>query len=208
MRLPTPRLFGRHERWGSQRHAALCDVRVVERLVSYGRDPEIDHFHLAGARQKDICRFYVAMNDAPGMRRGEDLQHAVSDVEDLGRTQTTAGPLPPLIERFSVEKLHRQKKLAVFGLALIEHADGVGVPDRIGNPAFSQKPAPGTWTLGKHATQHFDGNMDTITLPRLVHGGHPADAEEAQDLPLAAQSCAHEAHCRLDPRRSRRHVEA
>ena len=85
------------------------------------RQPEIQQLALPAPRHKNIRRLDVAMNNAPAVRRIEGIGDLNADPEQgllIHRPSANA-----VFQRLTIEKLHRNERMAVMLIDLVNGAD-------------------------------------------------------------------------------------
>ncbi len=137
------RLLRRHVAGRADHHAGSRREPIATRNA---RDPEVEHFDLFEpcARQEDVARLDVSVNDAERVRGAERFGDSPRQLDRLGRGHAEPQPMR---QALAVEPFHREPQLAVrdavgdvandAGMAeLSEHADlareSIEVNDRIG----------------------------------------------------------------------------
>ena len=85
------------------------------------RQAEVEHLHLAAAREEDVGRLDVAMQDAFGVRGVERVGDLRGDVEQV--PQIERPPDSCAIERLALEQLHREVELPVVLVEVVDRAD-------------------------------------------------------------------------------------
>ncbi len=103
---------------------SLTRVEVPARSPVLGRqlrEAEVEHLHRAAAREEDVGRLDVAMQDAFGVRRVERVGDLRRDVEHVPQIERPSRQPP--IERLAVEQLHREIELAFVLVEAVDRAD-------------------------------------------------------------------------------------
>ena len=186
-------LLRRHERRRAERDAVHGHRAPLEQP----RKAEIEHLDAvsahAGTRDEDVVRLDVAVHDPAVVRNLEHLEDHVGDHEKvtLGDRQPTMGP--PL-ERLTHEQLHDQVRRAVVGAArddvVVEHLDDARVFDAIGGVTLAEEPTAHILVLCVAVVEHLHGGARPVAMQPGVHCTHPADAEQALELPLVVENLA------------------
>ena len=97
--------------WLFLRH---CCLQV---LFTKLRNPKVEYLHIAVRPQHDILRFYVAMHDAGGMRRGERTGHLNCNLKRFNKLY--ASTREALTQRFAFDELAGNKTSGVIRADLV-----------------------------------------------------------------------------------------
>ncbi len=170
------RLLGAHVGRRADRHAGLREL--LAGLGGGARDAEVGHQGVA-AREQDVLRLDVAVDDAEGVGRAERVRHLVGDLQRVVHRQHGLAR-DAVAQRLARDERHHVVEEAV-RLAGIEQAEDVRMVELGGELDLSLEP------LGAHrgrqlGVQHLDG--DVALVPEVVReedGGHAAGAQLALD---------------------------
>ena len=185
----SARLLRRHVRDRADGRAAVGDVgggdgdaAVTGRFLIARRklgEAEIQHLCLASARDEDVCRLDVAVDDAArvgGIQRVGDVNAQFQEVVD------GQGPLADaMLQRPAVEQLHHEEPLAVV-LADVEERADVGVIQRRGDACLALEAFDRLRIARQLRREEFDGNLpaEPRVLGAIDHS-HAAAAEFFDD---------------------------
>ncbi len=174
------RLLGRHVvRCAEERAGAR------ERTARFGesRDAEVDDFRLHApvlvARQENILRLHVAMNDSAAVRHREPVDDRQDELDGLDRSHLRL-PRHQVGKRLAGEELHDDERALVVGLPEVEHAHDGRMSEPSRGARFSEEPFVEACRVGLLIvdTQHFDRDVDVEELiVRDPHGSHRARAD-------------------------------
>src|SRR5690606_20544237 len=81
-----------------------------------------------------------------------------------------------------------EKGAPILCCVVIEHVDGAGVPDRVGDVPLSKETRASFFLEGKCRMEQLDGHLGAISVGRFVDARHPAYTDHPVEVPLAAQS--------------------
>jgi hypothetical protein len=177
-------LLRRHVSDCSHHHARLGlgsqGCRVGSRLRRQLRQAKIQNLHSPVARDKNIFRLQVAVNDALVVRRCQSSRHLLCELGRLSRRQRTG--IQPSTQGFAFQKLRDQIR-RTFVLAKIMNRQNVGMIQRRYRPRLLLEPPQPFGVAGKRPRQNFDGHV--AIQPRIagaIHLTHASDAEQGLDL--------------------------
>jgi hypothetical protein len=172
-------LFGGHIGRGShdqpgprpQRRHRLFSGRALDEL----REAEVEDLRAAVARDHDVGRLDVAMDDAVGMRRGERGGHLRAVLERCRHWQRALGDDP--IERRAFNQLHRDERRAGVLVDVVDR-DDVRVVEGGGRARLLHEPPVAIGVGCRLRRQHLDGDRPAeARIDRAVHDTHPAPAD-------------------------------
>ena len=83
----------------------------------------------AVAREEEVLRLDVAVDDALGVRGGEHVEELVGEASDLDASSRCPLALPARLERLALEQLHDEEDGAVLGDVVVEDATAPRVLD-------------------------------------------------------------------------------
>ena len=115
------------------RHGRVAGLRVAR--VRRVREPEVDDERAPVAREEDVVRLEVAMDDPRRVRRRETAPGVEEDGDNLA---PCAGRLEPRAERPPFDELHRDEDLLAVGADVV-HGDDVGVGEAGHRLRFTQE---------------------------------------------------------------------
>ena len=167
-----------------------AEGRARDRALGVGRqpgDPEVGDHRPAVAREQDVARLDVAMDDPA------DVRHAqrASDVEpDPGRLRRTQPTQPPESGRqvLTLDELHDQERLAVVGAGL-ETGHDVRVAQHRGGQRLAAEAHRDIGIGDDLATEQLDrhGAVE-LGVGGAMDRRHPADPDDlGEPIPLADQ---------------------
>ena len=171
----APRLLGRHEPGRPEGDAALGGGSAGP--VSKARDAEVEDPELAVVGQEEVGRLDVAMDDAFGVRGGEDRQQGVGDGHRQLQGDVLAAPLPHLIYRRPLEELHHHERRAILGDVVVEDPHAPGVSHRVREVTLPDEPGPDVLVTGELGVEHLDREAGLVSVRGRVHHRHPAHAQ-------------------------------
>ncbi len=175
-------LFGRHVAWRAQYQAGsslLCRLDAG--------DAEITQLQAAGARDEDVGRLDVAMNNALVVRVGQGIKQFANQAQTiLGREDKAL--IKILLQLLAIDEFHHQVAGAGF-FAVIEQADDMGMVELARRTGFDQKAASLFGGLIVSKVQTAD-RLDRNTafddaVHALVDEPHSTLTEGADDLVFA-----------------------
>ena len=156
------------------------------------RDAEVEHLRHAVLREEDVLGLDVAMNDAGGVRRGEDVEQAVGDRE---RVLRAAGGSPNAararVGRLAFEELHHEEGRAVLGLVVVEDAHDARMVHRVRDVPLAREARADVGEHRQLRVEDLERDAASVAVGRRVDGAHPADAEQLVDAPLALDPRPH-----------------
>ena len=176
------RLLGRHVRGGAERRAG---GRALAGGAPHLRDAEVEHLHLAGAREEDVRGLQVAVDDADGVARREAIEHGVGDPEHLRDRHHAPGALPRLADGLPLEELHHEERLPLLGDVVVQHAHAGRVADLVRDVRFAEEAVAHDAVARELRVEDLERRPLPVPVRRRVHRGHPADAEKRVQVPLA-----------------------
>jgi len=184
----TDPLLGRHVARGAEDRARARQRRIArfEHVALQLGQAEVEQLHsagrgLAGAHEKDVRRFDVAMNHAPLMGGGEGLQHASRDVVGVVEREH---PLAreARFERLAFEQRHHEKGLAALVVADVDDIHDSLVSQRGERARFEQESADGALVRSAIGAQPLEREAPSEQLvTNTVDHAHAALAEQAFD---------------------------
>ncbi len=132
--------------------------------------------------QPDIRWLDVAVDQPPGVGRGQTLGDLPADAQHLGQRQPATGPLQSVFECLAAEQLHGQER----DVAILPHlidGDDVFVLDSRGQPGLAQEAAVelGAGRQGRaHDLQgHQAAEVGILRLEDDAHGAGPQNLQDA-----------------------------
>ena len=117
--------------------ALLLGQTEIENLELLAVAAAIDH--------EQIGRLDIAMDDAPGVRRGQSTRGLLAQGEYLGGGEAVVGEI--LLQRLAAQQLHDQVGLSVLFAHIVDGAD-VGVVQGGGRPGLAQEALMGKVDAG------------------------------------------------------------
>ena len=170
------RLLGRHVGGRAHDNARLGrdrgDRGFGRRQLDQFRETEVEHFGAAVARDDDVGRLDVAMDDAVRVRDGKGRCDLDGIIQSRGNRQGPLGEQP--VERRAVHQLHRDERRSGILADLVDR-DDVGMVQcgrrlRLANEA--------AMTLGVHSRfmrEHFDRHRTPeLRIDCAIDHTHPA----------------------------------
>ena len=137
-----------------------------------------------------VLRLDVAMDDAALVGRLEHVEQIVRDPNRQHRIEPLGVGLQHAVERLAREKVHDQEVDPVVRHVIVEHRDCARMVHFVGDVALLEKALDDLGVRGKRRQEHLDGAFVSVTMRRRVDGGHPPDAKDGVDAPLAANHAA------------------
>jgi hypothetical protein len=101
-------------------------------------EPEVEYFCLAPLGHENICRLYIAMNNALGVRCIQGVGNLDSQIQNLVGLQCLA--LDTMLQGLALEQFHRDESLAFFFADVVNRAD-VGMIEGRRGLSFAPKTA-------------------------------------------------------------------
>jgi hypothetical protein len=150
-------------------------------------DAEIEHFDPPRARQKDILGLEIAMNDALGVRRDQNVGDLIGNRKDLVLLQSAIEAPAAALERLAIEQLRDEKERAVLGDVVVDDPNGAVMADCVGEVAFPEEAFPDVGVGGELGVQQFDGGAAAVAMGSGIDGRHPPHAEKYVQVPFVAQ---------------------
>ena len=188
--LIAERLLGGHERRRPHRAAGARGGGEAERAVQAG-DPEVEDLQRPLARQEQVLRLDVAVDDPLVVRGDEHAEKLASELRDDQGRQPAPLRARQALQVLALEQLHDQEGGAIVGRVLVEHAHRAGVVDLVGDDPFAQEPGVDVGVERHVRVQHLDGHAaPDADVPPRVHGGRAPDPDEALEEVLAAEDPA------------------
>jgi hypothetical protein len=171
-------LLGRHvgERADDLALARLLDAWQPRRLDVLG-EAEVEHLHAAVGADHDIGRLEVAMDDPPGVRRGERLGDGNRNRQQLVELESARRNQP--VERRPLHQLHRDEGNVVRFLDGV-NGDDIGMVQRRDGARFTGEAAAVLAVVGLENFQRDVALEARIAGP--VDLAHTPDAEEGNDF--------------------------
>ena len=192
---PPCGLLGGHERRRSDGDACARDRRCLRDP----REPEVEDLHahafaLRILREEDVLRLQVAVDDTVLMRRGEDVEHRVHDLEQLALAELRrAGG--SLLERLPFEQLHHEVGGALGRSALddvvVQHLDDAAVRDAVRRVALAQEPLADLGDARELGVEKLHRGARAVAVAGGVDRAHPAGAEEVLERPFLVEDGSH-----------------
>src|SRR5262249_20996134 len=183
-------LRGAHVERRAHGDAGLGEIEGLSRVGQHGRQAEVGDFDLALARDEDVLRFDVAMDDAQlagPLNRACDLAHDAEGDEDFRR----AFLFEILAQVATLDVLEGHEVEAV-GLFDVVDLDDVGVRGPSGGERLRLEALEGNRIAGHLGPQQLEGDLALEgDLFGEIDVAHAALAEAAENLivaePLAGQ---------------------
>ncbi len=151
--------------------------------MSFG-DAEVEQLQRAVARDQDVRRLEIAMDDQVLVGRMHGGTHAAEERQPFLERQ--AMPVAVQVDAFAVHVLHDEIRDAVAGRAAIEQAADVAMVEARQDLALGAQPVVirAAHEAGPH---QFHGNLMAVFADALgeIHVAHAAAAEPATQLPGA-----------------------
>ena len=156
------------------------------------REPEVENLRASVARDEDVLRLQIAMDDALVMRRGHARRHLRREIAG-----TLPGELPARqqrAQRLAFEQLrHHVGDVAIE--ADIEDRDDARMIERRGGLRFLREPRDAIRHARELGRQHLDG--DLAMQPRIASAvdlAHGAGANAIDDLVRTEPSAGKQSH--------------
>ncbi len=127
------------------------------------------------------------MHDAPGVRCGQNVEHAVGDAKHLGRREAAAGGRTPGAQRLAFEQVHHEEGAPVGHLVVVEHPHDARVVHRVREASLAEKAPPCAFATRQSDAQNLDGDASPAAMVGLVDRRHAPSPEEPNDSPLLAE---------------------
>jgi hypothetical protein len=159
-------------------------------------DAEVEHFDDALARQKQVFRLDIPVDDSFGVRCGENIEKLMGELAHLAGAEPTTASLEARVERLPLEQLHDEKHGPVLGRVVVEDAHGPPVIDLVGDITFTQKAVPQLGVDRNVRVEHLDRYPVPVAVRAKVHRGHTAGANEPLKAILRID-CASDARSRV-----------
>ena len=149
--------------------------------------PKSAIFAWPGAGQHDVGRLDVAMHDAALVAELQAGQQVLHDADRVGEREALL-LVEQRLQRRAVDELHHDVG-EVVGLAVVEHADDVGMRQPSGGLRLAAEPRQRLLGFRIGVVGQLDG-LDRHAarddrIPALVHDAHRAAAKRPLDLVLA-----------------------
>ncbi len=188
-------LLGRHVlgRAADEAGAGERGALVVGAVDDLG-DAEVEHLDEVGLvaplLHHDVLGLEIAVDDAGAVRVGERREHLGDDAHHAGLGQRPlAGEHG--VQVLALHVLHGDVHGAVFGLAEVEHADGVGVVQAAGGLGLALEAGDGALVAEEGLAQHLEHDrLVEVDLDGLVDLAHAALAEHLLDAVLVGDGLA------------------
>jgi len=150
-------------------------------------ETEVENLHASVAKQKDVVRLEIAVDEPLVVRRGEsagDLHRAVGGSANRQRPLCEA-----IAERLAVEQFHHGVG-AGFVRPDVEDREDVRMRQRRDGLALALEPREAVPVAGKRSGRDFDRHEAIEPwIARFVDFAHPAGADDGHDL-VRTEACA------------------
>jgi hypothetical protein len=176
-------LLGRHVADRAEDHARLRG-RLLEDAAVIGfrtqfRDAEIEDLGAAIARQEDVVRLQIAMDDSLLVRRGQSVRDLQRGIDGAPRWQRTA--FQPLAQRHAFEQLADDVRRPTL-VADVVNRQQVGMIEHPGRARLLLETLHAFLIAERERGQDFDRDVASeARVFRAIHGTHAAFAEKAHD---------------------------
>ena len=144
--------------------------------IDRARQAEIEQLD-AVRREEHVRRLQIAMHDPPPVQHVERREHRDRRRDRLGRRERPR--FQAVRQRLALEKLHREKRLAVV-LADLEELADVRVAHGRGGPRLAQQTIPHLRIRRREERLDRDRTLQSL-VDRFVHDPHAASSDLADD---------------------------
>jgi hypothetical protein len=173
------RILGRHRLNGRLRRDRLTGARVDE-----FRDTEVEELQLAVARDEDVRRFEIAVDDQVLVRVLHDVAHGGKELESRVDRETAC--IAIAVDRFTIDILHREPRYAVTCDAAVDEAGDVWVLEKRENPTLLQESSNELGTPGLPDQLERDALLELSVVTRgEEHGAHTSVTDLSNDAEWA-----------------------
>ena len=139
------------------------------------RQSEVKNFGIATFRDEDVCRLDVPMNDSSGVSRIQCVGDFDGEGEKDFHFQRT--PRDPVLQRHTVQKLHRNEGLVTMFTDFVDRAD-IGMVERGGGTRLAAKAFQRLWVSRQFIGQEFQSDEAAkLGVFGFVDDTHPTAAQ-------------------------------
>ena len=140
---------------------------LAARDVEHARDAEVEHLDRPVARDEEVRRLDVAVDDARLACAAASTSSSWCDDRDARR----AGEAPPgrrarAPRRVAVEQLHHEERRAVLGHVVVDHEHRARVLHRVGGVALAQEARADVRARDELRVEHLDGELRAVAVGR------------------------------------------
>jgi hypothetical protein len=152
-------------------------------------DAEVEDDDAAVAREEEVVRLEIAVDDALGVGGGEGVEELAGDGDGVGRLEPAESGQQGR-ERLAGEELHDDRRPAVGEAGQVEDAHDALVADPVDHAGLGEEALDQVGAVGAVAREHLDGDAAADgRVDAQVDAAHAAGAEERGD-PVGADHLA------------------